>query len=250
MSPEEVVEVDCEVWRLLARAARSRFLATAFAYPEPSVLAELAAAPWPDAGEEPEGLRRAFGAFRVACAAAEPASLQDQHLSLFDRQVLCSPYETSYGDGRRLGGKPVELADISGFYGAFGLEPSRSHRQMPDHIAVELEFMSVLCLKEAYALFHGLAEERDVTREAQGKFLADHLGRWAGGLTEALEAAAEGAFFKALADLLREFVSEECRLLGVTPRRADEARPEEPLDQLTCPFAPTCEGAPAEWREP
>lgn len=244
MSAADTTDLDSCVSRLLERAARYKFLASAFAYPGPSVLAELAAGRWPGAEQDPEPLRDALAAFRAACSRAKPSSLQEEYLFLFGRQVRCSPYESSYGDGRRLAGKPVELADISGFYAAFGLEPSRSHPEMPDHIAVELTFMSVLCLKEAYALAHGLTEPQEVTRAARRAFLGEHLGRWADAFAEGVVAAAQGAFFKAGATLLREFVSEECRLLGIVLAAAGGAAVEENPDAIACPFASACGESP------
>src|SRR3990170_4287811 len=76
--------------------------------PPPPMLAELREGRWPDFEHDSEALSRALPAFRAACAQADLASLQEEHSVLFDRQVRCSPYESSYGDGRRLGGKPVE----------------------------------------------------------------------------------------------------------------------------------------------
>lgn len=249
MSAAETTTLDSRVSRILGRAARYKFLATAFASPEPSALAWLTPGHWPDVGQDPEALCDALSRFKVACAEADLSALQDEYLVLFARQVRCSPYESSYGDGRRLGGKPAELADISGFYAAFGMEPSRSHPELPDHIAAELEFMSVLCLKEAYALFHGLVEQEEVTREAQRSFLAAHLGRWVGAFAEGVEAAAGNAFFPAAAVLLREFVSGECGALGATPSPAGGTTAPETVDDIACPFASAC-GEPWEERPP
>jgi DMSO reductase family type II enzyme chaperone len=241
MGPVDTVETDSRVSQLLQRAARYKFLAAAFDYPGPSVLSELSDGRWRDPEQDPESLRRALASFRSACAQADLASLQEEYSVLFDRQVRCSPYESSYGDGRRLAGKPAELADIAGFYAAFGLELSRSHPEMPDHIAVELTFMSTLCLKEAYALFHGLGEGREVTREAQRGFIGAHLGRWVGAFAEGVEGAAQGAFFKAAAALLREFVALECRTLGVVPSPLGQVVVTGEPDGIACPFATPCE---------
>lgn len=237
MNLAHMLDMEARVKKLLGRATRYKSLAAAFTYPDCSVLAELREGRWPDPEQDSQALRRAFAAFRTACVQVEASSLQEEYLLLFDRQVRCSPYESSYGDGRRLGGKPVELADITGFYIAFGLEPSCSHREMPDHIAVELTFMSVLCLKEAYALFHGLAEPREVSCEAQRTFLGDHLGRWAWTFVEGVEAAPATPFYRAAAALLREFVAEDCRQLGVTPSAAARTAAGEAQDDLCCPFA-------------
>jgi TorA maturation chaperone TorD len=236
VSPEERVETDARVWELLARGARFRLLALAFAYPEPGLLAELRGTRWPELDREPRALGRAQAAFRAACAAAEADGLVPDYLGLFDGRVRCSPYESGWGDARRLGGKEAELADIAGFQAAFGVEPSRRHPEMPDHIGAELELMSVLSLKEAYALFHGIEEGREVAHEARRAFLRDHLGRWAGAFATELEAAAANGFYRAAAALLREVVAEECRALGVTPAPAGGPAPAEP-DEIGCPFA-------------
>jgi TorA maturation chaperone TorD len=244
MSRRDTIDTDLRVSHLLGRAARYKFLAAVFAYPEPSVLAELSEGRWRDPEKDPERLRSALAAFSAARAQADPAFLQEEYSVLFDRQVRCSPYESSYGDGRRLAGKPAELADIAGFYTAFGLEPSSSHPEMPDHIALELTFMSALCLKEAYALFHGLVEGLEVTRDARRGFLSAHLGRWVGAFAEGVEAAAQGAFFKAAAALLREFVAEECRTLGVVPSPLDSVVAAGEPDGIACPFTSACEELP------
>ncbi|MBI3960070.1 MAG: molecular chaperone TorD family protein, partial [Chloroflexi bacterium] len=71
-----------------------------------------------------------------------------------------------------------ELADLGGFYRAFGFGLGAEVRERPDHIAVELEFMHILTLKETYALMGGRHEEAAICHEAQTSFLADHLAHW------------------------------------------------------------------------
>ncbi len=61
------------------------------------------------------------------------------------------PYETEYTTPDALY-KAHQLADIAGFYRAFGLEMSTENRERPDHLAAELEFMHFLALKEAQAM--------------------------------------------------------------------------------------------------
>ena len=46
-------------------------------------------------------------------------------------------------------GKGNTLADIGGFYQAFGLTLDRGIHELPDHIAVELEFYGLLLLKQS-----------------------------------------------------------------------------------------------------
>jgi DMSO reductase family type II enzyme chaperone len=235
MTGPNTTTADVEVARLLARAAAYKLLATAFGDPDATALGELSTAAWPApiAGSPP--LREAATALRAA--AADPSALEEEHVGLFARDVRCSPYESAYGDGRRFGGKTVELADIAGFYEAFGLELSSTRPEMPDHIGVELTFMSVLCLKEAWALHEGLTEERAVTGATQRAFLTDHLGRWAEAFARELAARASSPFYAAAAALLALWIRADLEALGVTPTPLE--RPgEEGADEgtFTCPM--------------
>lgn len=65
------------------------------------------------------------------------------------------------------------LADIAGFYRAFGFTPLAE--EPPDHFSSMLSFVSFLALKQAYALHSGLDEEAAIARDAEKKFLTTHL---------------------------------------------------------------------------
>ena len=84
------------------------------------------------------------------------------------------PYECS-NTVVSAGGHTAPLADIAGFYKAFGM---RAQGDRPDHVVAELEFASHVAVAEARARAEGRDEDASVTADAARSFLRDHLGRW------------------------------------------------------------------------
>jgi DMSO reductase family type II enzyme chaperone len=124
------------------------------------------------------------------------------------------PYETEYGEDS-LWAPQREMADLGGFFRAFGLQLDARARERPDHIACECEFMLVLARKEARALALGDAPTAEATARAARLFLRDHLGRWAPALGARLARLDPGGFHGALGRLLAAFVAAECARAGV-----------------------------------
>lgn len=134
---------------------------------------------------------------------------------------LC--YETEYGLPHEYR-QSQEMADIAGFYRAFGFNLGGQKRERPDHVAVELEFMHILALKEAYALETGIPEHLEICQAAQGKFLQDHLGRWVGLFGQSVAHNAPDSLYAALSQFAADFVQADAERLGVsldTPQLSD-----------------------------
>ena len=148
--------------------------------------------------------------------------------------ILCPIYEVEYDRNRAVSQGPT-LADIAGFYRAFGLELAVSER--PDHLALELEFMSVLAYKEALALRNNLHEQAEICRDAQRKFLEAHLGRWVGIFADTLARASQLDPYKTLAFKLKEFIESECVLLGAQPEIITMRPGEAETEDVRCPVA-------------
>jgi TorA maturation chaperone TorD len=232
---------DADVAAALGRAALYRLLGAVFAYPGPERCAEIARLAGAIGETSLADARIAPALSTVAGAAreADPPTVAAEHVFLFDRQVHCSPHEGGYGDAPQLAGKSALLADIAGFYTAFGLAPSTGEPEVEDHIVAELEFMSALAVKEAWALAEGETEGLAVTRGAQATFLTDHLGRWVAPFAEAIAAATPLAYYTAAATLLSLWVDAECERLGVAPQRVAGRLGHDPMqaETFTCPMA-------------
>ena len=230
------VAAEAAVAGALRRAALHGLLAAAFAYPMGERVRDLArrarAVP---AGPGAAGLGAALGRLATAAEEADAAALAGQYVELFDRAVRCPPYEGAWGP-QQISGKAALLADVAGFYTAFGVAPAAQHADIEDHVGAELEFMSVLALKEAHAVAEGKPDAVAVTREAQATFLAEHLGRWGEAFAARVQAVAPPGFYPAAAVLLAGWIEEECAALAVRPTTVDTVASADAAP-FTCPMA-------------
>ena len=100
------------------------------------------------------------------------------------------------------------LADLGGFYNAFGVAP-REGKERLDHISIQLEFLYLVTFKEARAREEGKALEAEICRLAQAAFFEDHLGRWAPIFAKRLERKNPEGIYGAAARLLGNFIEAE-----------------------------------------
>ncbi|MCL5236513.1 MAG: molecular chaperone TorD family protein [Nitrospirae bacterium] len=142
--------------------------------------------------------------------------MESEYLRIFDIGGIISPYETEYLR-EKLSRKPFELADISGFYNAFGFDLSDdgSSREPADHIAVELEFMAIMELKEVYAMKTRREENRMIVRDARVDFLRAHLARWGFYYCRQIRELECDEFYKRLGGLLEAVLQLECDRYGL-----------------------------------
>lgn len=176
---------------------------------------------------------------------------QEVHLTIHGLLVSgpCPPYETEYLPSDQGNHRAHALADISGFYRAFGLHPNPTRPERPDHLALELEFHGFLLAKAAAA---GRDRERqEICLDALTKFFARHLLVWLPGFLAGFQArlekllhagcSHEGAVedHLALAALTRAWLEGEMALLGVT---APDRRVSIPLQEVLSSPAGCCPG--------
>jgi TorA maturation chaperone TorD len=219
------------------RAAMYRLCSVALAYPVPGRLAEVARLGAATMAGAELSLRPLIDAVIDSARWTADASAASEYVRLFDGAARCAPYEGAYGPPQ-MAGKVALLADLSGFYGAFGLDVADGQPEVQDHIATELEFASALAIKEAWALAEHHYEHADVTRGATIAFLGDHLARWAPVFAEALEAASEFPYYRAVAALLRSWVAADTAHLGVSAVVVAAATGEAANDEpFTCPMS-------------
>ncbi|MBF0624714.1 MAG: molecular chaperone TorD family protein [Magnetococcales bacterium] len=102
-----------------------------------------------------------------------------------------------------------ETAVVKTCMGEAGCAVADQAELLPDHLAVELEFMAHLCAEEAQGWLSGDAVGARNAAAWQTAFLNGHLGTWVGSVRERLEAARPSPFYAVFAELLCAFVRQE-----------------------------------------
>lgn len=221
MAETEAMAKSTAVARALERSQIYRALAVVFRYPVAASvdglkrLAEDMRAS--AAGHSSASLVEALSELEAAGRGATLESLQDRYVAAFGHVTLpdCPLYETACGIGDPFQ-QAQTLADIAGFYRAFGLEMAADAAERADHLAVELEFMHYLAYREAFALDRHGPEQSAIIQDAERRFVELHLGRWVPVAARTVAARGDGVL-GAAARLLECFVAEEVDRWDLAP---------------------------------
>jgi TorA maturation chaperone TorD len=205
MSKSSAASAKREARRWLAIASLWRLLSLLFQYPSRQVRQELRRLA---SGTRGPIARLAQGWASVAMRSAEA----EYHRVLGPGGV--PPVESSY-DPNALAGRGPLLADIAAFHKAFSYAPQHPPAEVPDHIAAELDFLSYLAFKVAFAKETGKAPHADVTIQAYRAFLRDHLCNWIGDFVRRIEPSGPTVYL---------FASRQCQSLAEAAQLNEIAR--------------------------
>lgn len=227
-----------EMEMALARADVYRLLSSAFVYPgkeEMESLQELAADVEDSINLLPYDIKEEYKAFSGDIAKADAEGLRPEYTELFLTRMFCPPTETIYGKSSF--NTPNILGDISGYYKAFGFTLSDKAAVSHDNIAVELEFMSFLELKIAYALEQKNEENLDICLTAKKGFLAEHIGRWTWVFGQNLTDRSKEDYFKSLGQLICKFFDAELEFNGIKVDIEGIQQLSQDSEPIECPQA-------------
>ncbi len=131
-------------------------------------------------------------------------SLKVDYAKLFvgPYELLAPPYGSVYLENGKLMGDST--MDVKNWYAEEGLEITL--REVPDHIALELEFVYFLISKETEAISNSDPESAILYLRRQEAFIETHLGRWVSEFADRLRKRAETEFYRSLAHVTDSFV--------------------------------------------
>jgi putative dimethyl sulfoxide reductase chaperone len=123
-------------------------------------------------------------------------------------ELLAPPYGSVYLDKeRRVMGNST--MDVIKMYEEEGLSIDEDFKELPDHIAVELEFMYYLISKELESFERSEIEKAIYFIKTQEVFLDRFLRQWVTSFCEKIKEGTENKFYKALADCVHNFIINE-----------------------------------------
>ncbi len=163
----------------------------------------------------PDEYKKGFSLIKEYVESTRERSLEDVHRELaveYTRlfinafpMVPCPPYESFYVNGGLLAQRSA--AKVLEIYAKVGYRLRDKFKDLPDHIAVELEFMSIL---HRMKLKH---ERKEELNEIKHLFLKEHLLKWAPSFCDNIERNAKLTFYKGLSYILRGLLTMEAKNL-------------------------------------
>jgi len=140
----------------------------------------------------------------------DPQACEQEFMALFKvpggRYV--APYESVFRDTHEIGGQRVgglllgqSAIDVQKWYRLAALEFKDDCKELPDHIALELEYLAHLCSKEHEFTAAGDESHMRRAQEMQRDFLAAHICSWIGALRDRIVEKAKGSFYRTVADM-------------------------------------------------
>lgn len=162
------------------------------------------------AGRVDPGLEAIAVRLADAFAGASPEELLVDYTRLFLGPVdaLAKPYGCVWMGTEKTLMQDSTMA-VQALYAEGGFDLAEDFRELPDHVAAELEFLYLLLFRENAARRAGDAAALAEATALKHRFLSEHLGRWVDPFTAAMREGARTAFYRELSDLTRQVVARE-----------------------------------------
>ena len=208
--------------RSTARSLIYNTLSLCYAYPDEKVYASIAAGEWIRGFREAlhlldeKNFNDYLRAIEQAISGAEEGeqlAMAREYTRLFISafpHVIAPPYGSIYLEKDRLV-YANSTSEVLRFYDETGFTLKEDLKDLPDHIAHELEFMGTLAGEECQAS----GSEKIKLEEIQMNFLSRFILPWVPTFCEKVAEHSRNSFYHHLGNLTKEFINFEKNYLGV-----------------------------------
>ncbi len=154
-------------------------------------------------------LSRSFQKLIIKLDESKIEKIMNEFVDVFGHTLSkqIAPYALEHLKNSDVFFRTQKLADLNGFYKAFGMEVESIERA--DYISTQTEFLSFLLLKELVAERDDFKEEMKVCRDAFQKFQKDHFLDWTGMFAENLAEKVDGKFYPVAGRFLSNIIELE-----------------------------------------
>ena len=137
----------------------------------------------------------------------EDLSVEYARLFVGPFELLAPPYGSVYLDdgGRVMGDSTMKVIEA---YQKEGLSKNDDFKDLPDHIAVEMEFMSYLIFKEREALEKSDPDAAKEYADKREDFLNNSIRPWVPQFCSRIKQGTENGFYQSLAECLSVLVTD------------------------------------------
>ena len=158
--------------------------------------------------EEP-ALSKSFQMLMSKLDEKKKENIRNEFVNVFGHTLSkqIAPYALEHLKNTDVFFRTQKLADLNGFYKAFGMEVESIERA--DHISTQTEFLSFLLLKELLAVQNDLHDEKEVCEKAFADFNNDHFLDWVDMFAENLATHVDGGFYPVAGRFLQDFLIKE-----------------------------------------
>lgn len=133
------------------------------------------------------------------------------------------PYESVWrGEGRVMG---TATMNVLKSYGEAGVELADYTTEPPDHIGLELGYLSYLCSKEADALRNNDVRGTAKYMHSAQEFLRGHIEKWVPEFCRQIAEKDRTGFYRAIALLTKELVLADAEAIGEQSTTWDQQSP-------------------------
>jgi DMSO reductase family type II enzyme chaperone len=126
--------------------------------------------------------------------------IENEYINAFDLMPLCPPYESSYREDVH---RDI-YEELFRFFDHFAIRLNDRAKDFPDHLVVELEFMSYLAQQQAQA--EEVKKDTLPFLKAQRDFLERHLALWIPRLNERIHEYVREPFYRGVSASMTEFL--------------------------------------------